>query len=728
MLPNNIVVKSSTSHSRTTLPSSSSTLRTEHTRLSTNRPQGNMSLPSGLQLVISPLAVLVLQLLAIACLVVSLVLVSTIYNASARHLGDPPGAELGRDATAKAIISEEDDRIDGDLPDDNPRVRKKGASGQTPIALSRFRVALPSRADLDSNPQLSTQPTEPISHSSRPIITDAVSVHDGCTNQYGRDDKDDSYPLAEGGGMHIPIWTAPSLDNDSGDSKPLRIGWLRFVVVTATVLVLLSTAAAGITYGFTVSDDNDNSYDYGHGWPLEFVSQPLELWDDAWGTLEGWAECLEPLMPAEPPDHQSIFATFHDPPTSHFETLDSLFDQLEYVVRSDSLFETSGTDDHPDVKSTSELLWSMRVGLEKNIGGFEVDWARLISEFIRIWIPSAMDELWRIGHNMGDELETVKSRFTDASEPTCTTQAGSDSTGSNYPNWDNQTAIQFLIRADPSLPNLQAMAVDVISQLRSLQSRATAVALGIQAALDLVPPETARLAREEELGRPLLQRWTGFALSRWWNDEDAMFIQSAAELARHASDAARLRDLLHAVEPHIEESIRRTEASRASLYKLSQRVAALRDPRSREASASSLYGPWIVPGWKAECPCDSGKDLPAPDRVAATPVAVAYFVPSAETIRHGAGKTYQKIEIKREWAYQRRKHIEDEIWSKVKKEQEREDRAWRNKPITFSGCMNVTITNGEDGSKTVACLNIDEVRELVRRGTERILFDKSSKD
>src|SRR3569833_2021433 len=135
-----------------------------------------------------------------------------------------------------------------------------------------------------------------------------------------------------------------------------------------------------------------------------------------------------------------------------------------------------------------------------------------------------------------------------------------------------------------------------------------------------------------------------------------MFIQSAAELARHASDAARLRDLLHAVEPHIEESIRRTEASRASLYKLSQRVAALRDPRSREASASSLYGPWIVPGWKAECPCDSGKDLPAPDRVAATPVAGAYFVPSAETILHGAGKTYQKIEIKRDWAYQRRKH------------------------------------------------------------------------
>src|SRR3569833_822529 len=145
-----------------------------------------------------------------------------------------------------------------------------------------------------------------------------------------------------------------------------------------------------------------------------------------------------------------------------------------------------------------------------------------------------------------------------------------------------------------------------------------------------------------------------------------MFIQSAAELARHASDAARLRDLLHAVEPHIEESIRRTEASRASLYKLSQRVAALRDPRSREASASSLYGPWIVPGWKAECPCDSGKDLPAPDRVANTPVAVAYFVPSAETIRHSTKKTNQKNKNKQKKTNQRHKQKENEKRSKVK--------------------------------------------------------------
>lgn len=723
MLPNNIVVKSSTSHSRTTLPSSSSTLRTEHTRLSTNRPQGNMSLPSGLQLVISPLAVLVLQLLATACLVVSLVLVSTIYNASARHLGDPHGAELGRDATAKAIISEEDDRIDSDLPDDNPRVRKKGASGQNPIVLSRFRAALPSRTDLDSNSQLSTQPTEPVSHSSRPT-TDAVSVHDGRTNRYGRDDKGDSYPLAEGGGTHIPIWTAPSLDNDSGDSKPLRIGWLRFVVVTATALVLLSTAAAGISYGLTISDDNDSRYNYGHGWPLEFVSQPLELWDDAWGTLEKWAECLEPLMPVEPPDHQSIFATFHDPPTSHFKTLNRLFDQLEYVVRSDSLFKTSGTDDRPDVKSTIELLWSMRFGLEKNIRGFKVDWGRLVFEFTWAWMLSAMDELRIIGHNMGDELEAVESCSTDASEPTCTAQAGSDSTDSNYPNWDNQTAIRFLIRADPSFPDLRAMAVDMTSQLRSLQSRATAVALDIQAALDLVPPEIARLAREEELGRPLLQIWTGFDFHRWWNGGGGMSIQSAAELARHASDAARLRDLLHAVEPHIKESIRRTEAVQVSLHKLSRRVAALGDSRSREASASSLYGPWIVPGWRAECHCDSGKDLPPPDRVAATPVAVAYFVPSAEIIWHGAGETYQKIASKWIWAYERLMYKQDEIWRKL----ERAGRARRTEPITFSGCMNVTVTNGEDGSKTVACLNFDELREMVRKGTERILFGKSSKD
>jgi hypothetical protein len=220
--------------------------------------------------------------------------------------------------------------------------------------------------------------------------------------------------------------------------------------------------------------------------------------------------------------------------------------------------------------------------------------------------------------------------------------------------FNNQTALRLLAIANPSFPRLRPSAANMTRRLRSLQERARAAAESIAVVSELLPRELRAQVGHQGEGRPdaaFAKQWARFDFYSWWSGDETASRYSSAATRRAAKEVARLHDVVKAFHADVMESVRRAGAIESSLEKLEQKVTALAQVKK---PVSSLDGAWAAVGWRADCGCGSEPQA-SPIRAAATPVIVAYFVPSADTLFQGMKKTYQLLTGKQASAIRRRK-------------------------------------------------------------------------
>jgi len=591
---------------------------------------------------------------------------------------------------------------------------------EDPFSLLRFRIRLPVGHSSEPSSESRIQPVELVFHSSWSPALDAISLHisrdrvsafrGSYLRQYPLRDRDHSANFAICDTGTIQVY--PSLA-----TKRSRETSCAGLIIIA-VVVSFASIALGVADIFALrGNDSENQFP----WPQAAESQPLMLWDQAWEALELWAEVTEPLMPDEAPNNSdNIYAAFHSMPSPH-QAISELCDQLSFISSS-----TSGANTKASAGSTNtrNLIAEACDTADKNLDQFDSDWADLLSYFSRGWFKRPIQELYSAGYNTSrfqhlEEANTADGRdespWYGFSKPE---GAGVTGPGNFNHTFNNQTALQLLAIANPSFPRLRSLAANMTLRLRSIQARARITAESIAAVSELLPWELREQAGHHRKGTPdafFAKQWTGFDFYSWWNGDETASGYGATATGLAAKEVARLHDVVKAFHADVTESVRRAGAIESSLDMLEQKVAALaqvKKPKQgrRAAGVSGLDGAWAALGWRADCGCD-GETQTSPIRAAATPVIVAYFVPSAETLFQGMKKTYQLLRDKqasairrREGAFAEKERTSNQKWYEYSLEH------GGAAAVDEEGCLDMSVDENGSGK----CLRLDEVGPRVR--------------
>ncbi|KAH6853138.1 hypothetical protein B0I37DRAFT_348624 [Chaetomium sp. MPI-CAGE-AT-0009] len=215
--------------------------------------------------------------------------------------------------------------------------------------------------------------------------------------------------------------------------------------------------------------------------------------------------------------------------------------------------------------------------------------------------------------------------------------------------------------------------------------------------------------------RVLCETMGWLRLYSWWTGDETASGYGSAATGRAAKEAARLHHVVKAFQADVTESVRRVIAIESSLDMLEQKVTALapvKKPRQGRTAVSvtGLDAAWAALAWRADCGCD-GETQTSPIRAAATPVIVAYFVPSAETLFQGMKKTYRLLAEKQASAIRRREGASAE------KERTSHTR-WHEYSLEHGGaaavdeegCLDMSVD--ENGSRK--CLRLNQAGARVR--------------
>ncbi|KAK5655786.1 hypothetical protein OQA88_5324 [Cercophora sp. LCS_1] len=672
----------------------------------------------------SPMFALGLQALAVTCLVSWLVFFHArrgVPEGGTQPHEEQPNTELlatGRDGeTAKELfwIGNEADTADKPVPFD-----------KDPFSILHFRVGLPPGHGNEPSSESCSQPVELVFHSSWLPISDTISLHisnggvSAFSGSYLRQhplrgrDRPGRFAVRDAG--TIPVYSPHTT----------RETWYTSLIIIAAGISFMSLAL-GVTDRLALrASDNATQFP----WPQAAETQPLELWDQAWEALGHWAEVMEPLMPEEEPrNSNNIHAAFHSLPSPH-QTISELCGQLSFISSS-----TSGANARASAGSaaTRERISKACDTADYNLDQFDSDWADLLSYFSRGWLRRPIQELYSAGYNT--------SRFQYLEEEATSTDARDDTEDSRYGfsklegagvagpgtgtfnhTFNNQTAQRLLAIANPSFPRLRPSAANMTRRLRSLQARASTAAESIAAVTELLPLELrahrAGYRPDDTPDASFAKQWVGFDFSSWWSGDDTASGYGSAATQRAAKEVARLHAVVKAFRADVAESLRRATAIEDMLDTLERKVTALtqakKPKRGRTAAGvSDLDGAWVALAWRADCACDgSGAQTSHVITATATPVVVAYFVPSAETLFQGMKETYGLLTDTQASARRRR---EGALAETDRTAHER----WREYSLEHGGaaavggeegCLDVSV----DGDGSRKCLRLDEIGARVR--------------
>ncbi|KAK4034851.1 hypothetical protein C8A01DRAFT_38674 [Parachaetomium inaequale] len=648
-----------------------------------------------------------LQALTMACLVSWLVLFH-------RRRAVPEGPQSHEGANTEALATEGDDETANELV----WIGKETDTADEPVpfdedlfSLLHFRVRLPVGHSSEPSSESRIQPVELVFHSSWSPTPDAISLHissDGVSafcgsylRQYPLRGRDHSgnFAVRDAGTIHV----YPPYFAKEKATKRSRETWYAYLIITAVVVSFVSIAL-GVADMFALRD-NDSANQF--TWPQAAESQPLELWDQAWEVLELWAEVTEPLMPDEAPNNSNnIHAAFHSLPSLH-QTISELCDQLSFISSS-----TSGVNTRASAGSANarEIIAEGCDTADKNLDQFDSDWADLLSYFSR-YNTSRFQHLEEATTTDGGD----ESSWYGFSKPE---GAGVAGPGKFNHTFNNQTALRLLAIANPSFPRLRPSAADMTRRLRSIQARARTAAESIAVVSELLPRELRAQAghhREGTADPSFAKQWASFDFYSWWNGDETASGYGSAATRRAAKEVARLHAVVKAFHADVTESIWRAGAIEYSLDMLEQKVTALaqvKQPKQGRTAVgvSGLDGAWVALGWRTDCRCGSETQT-SPIIAAATPVIVAYFVPSAETLFQGMKKTYQLLTDKQASAIRRREGaFAEEERTSHKRWHEYSLEHGGAAAVDEEGCLEMSVD--EDGSRK--CLRLDEVGARVR--------------
>ncbi|KAK3294092.1 uncharacterized protein B0H64DRAFT_374922 [Chaetomium fimeti] len=674
-----------------------------------------------------------LQALTVACLASWLVLFHG-------RRAPPEGAQSHERAKNEALTTEGDDETANQLVwigNETNTADEPVPFNRDPFSLLHFRVRLPAGHNSEPSSGPHAQPVELVFHSSWSLTPDAISLHissDGVSafhgsylRQYPLYDRDHSGNVAVRDAGTIQV-CSPYIAKENVTKR--RMETLRLVII-ATVLSFVSITL-GVADTFT-RRDNDSVSQF--TWPQATESQPLELWDRAWDILEVWAEVTEPLMPDEAPnDRNNVYAAFHSLPSPH-QTISEFCDQLSFILSS-----TSGANARAPVGSTNtrETIAEACDTADKNLDQFDSDWADLLSYFSRGWLKRPIQELYSAGYNTSRFQHMKEETTTDGRDESSgygflkLEGAGVTGPGNFSHTFNNQTALRLLAIANPSFPRLRPSAANMTRRLRSVQARARTAAESIAVVSELLPQELRAQAGHDREATPdasFAKQWAGFDLYSWWSGDETASGYGSAATARAAREVARLHGVVKAFHADVTESVRRASAIESSLDMLEQKVTALVQAKEPK-QGRGLDGAWTALGWRADCGCESETQTSSPIRAAATPVIVAYFVPSAETLFQGMKRTYRLLIDKQASAIRRR---EGAFGERERTSQKR----WHDYSLEHGGggaadeegCLDMSVD--ENGKRK--CLRLDEVgarvgsRLRAEFGAERLVgmdFDR----
>ncbi|KAK0701994.1 hypothetical protein B0T26DRAFT_757959 [Lasiosphaeria miniovina] len=390
-------------------------------------------------------------------------------------------------------------------------------------------------------------------------------------------------------------------------------------------------------------------------------------------------------------DHDNIYAAFHGLPGPHI-TISELCAQLSFILAST-----------PNAGGAAAR--------ETFMDRFDSEWAELLSHFARRWLKQPIWELYLAGYNTsrfrGNMEETTTGRHENQPyESTPLEKSGVDLDGFNH-TFDNETALRLLAIADPSFPKLLPLAANMTRRLHTIQAHARTAAESIALISSIVPQDLRSQAAASggDESRDRLARWWtgGFDFHRWWTGDETAGGYSSAATRRAVGDMARLQRVL--------------EAARAGVAETSLSAQKKKRPKTR-GGGSDATAAWVTLGWRADCGgCNRDGPPHTDSRVvvaAATPVVVAYFVPSANTLFQGMEEAYWLLSAKKASAIRRRE-------ATLAEQEEASRLAWRKYDLEHGGGGGgaaddeedyIDVHADEEGTRT--CLTRDEVGARVR--------------
>lgn len=677
-----------------------------------------------------------LQALAVACLVLWLLLFHS-------RRAVPEGVQSHKRTNTEALTTEGDSETANELVwlgNETDTADEPVPFDKDPFSLLGFRARLPVGHSSEPGSESRIQPVELVFYSSWSTTRDAISLHissDGVSafrgsylHQFPLRDRDHSGNFAVRNAGTIQVYP-PYIAREKA-TKRSRETWCSWLIIIAVVVSFVSIAL-GVADMFALRD-NDSANQF--TWPQAAESQPLTLWDQAWEVLELWAEVTEPLMPGKAPNtSNNIYAAFYSMPSPH-QTISELCDQLSFISSS-----TSGANTGVSAGSTNtrKIIAEACDAADKNLDQFDSDWADLLSYFSRRWLKRPIQELYSAGYNTSRFQYLEEGTTTDGRDESSwygfTKPEGVGVTGPGNFNhtFNNQTALQLLAIANPSFPRLRPLAANMTLRLLSIQARARTAAESIEVVSELLPWELRAQTGHHREGTPdasFVKQWTGFDFYSWWSGDETASGYGSTATGRAAKEMARLHDVVKAFQADVTESVRRAGAIESSLDMLEQKVTALaqvKKPKQGRTAVgvSGLDGAWADLGWRADCGCDSETQTSS-IRAAATPVIVAYFVPSTETLLQGMKKTYQLLRDKQASAIRRREgeFVEKER-SSNKKWYEYSLEHGETAAVDEEGCLDMSVD--ENGSRK--CLRLDEVGARVRSrlrsefGADRLVYE-----